>query len=249
MTRLLQRLGVVVVALLWAQLSAAQTAEEIIEKSIAAMGGRAAMEKIKTRTATGTLSLGTPGGDISGSIEMYAAAPNKQRTVIKADLTQFGMGPLSVDQRFDGTVGYVTDSIQGNREITGSLLENMKAQGFPHPFLSYKAMGIGVKLGAKEQVAKRDVYPLTFEPATGNPFKQYIDAETFLPTRAVIRVDVPQMGEIEQWIDASDYREIDGVKVPFKLTLTNSMQTITMTFEKIENNTALDEKMFVKPAP
>ena len=245
--RTLHRFVVVLVVLSWAHVSAAQTAEEIIEKSIAAMGGRAAMAKIKSRTATGTLSLGTPAGDISGTIEMYAAAPNKQRSVIKADLTQLGAGQLTVDQRFDGTTGYVLDSMQGNREITGSLLENMKSQSFPHTFLNYKAMGIGVKLGTKEKVMNRDMYPLTFEPATGNPIKQYVDAETFLPARSVIRAELPQLGEIEQWIDASDYREVDGVKVPYKLTLTNSMQTITMTFTKVEHNTALDEKLFSKP--
>jgi hypothetical protein len=236
-----------VFVLLGAHSSAAQTADEIIEKSIAAMGGRAAMEKVKTRVATGTLSIGTPAGDLTGSVEMFAAAPNKQRTVIKADLTQFGAGELLVDQRFDGTTGYVMDSMQGNRDITGSQLDNMKASSFPHPFLAYKALGIAVKLGAKEKVADRDAYLLTFEPAAGNPIRQYVDAETFLPTRGIIRVNLPQLGEIEQWIDASDYRELDGVKVPFKLTLTNSMQTITFTFATIENNAAVDEKMFAKP--
>ena len=243
----IRTLLVVAAVLASARTSAAQTADEIIEKSIAAMGGRAAMEKVKTRVATGTLSLGTPAGDLTGSVEMYAATPNKQRTVIKADLTQFGAGELLVDQRFDGTTGYVMDSMQGNRDITGSQLDNMKASGFPHPFLSYKALGMAVKVGAKEKVANRDAYLLTFEPASGNPIRQYVDAETFLPTRGIIRLELPQLGEIEQWIDSSDYREIDGVKVPFKLTLINSMQTITFTFAKIENNVAVDDKMFAKP--
>lgn len=247
MATLIRRLASVVVVLAWAHTSAAQTADEIIEKSIAAMGGRAAMEKIKTRVATGTLSLGTPAGDVTGTVEMYAAVPNKQRTVIKVDLTQLGAGLVSVDQRFDGATGYVLDSLQGNRDITGSQLDGMKNNGFPHTFLNYKAAGMGVKLGAKEQVANRDMYPLTFEPATGHPFKQYVDAETFLPTRGIIRLEVPQLGELEQWIDTSDYRDVDGVKIAFKLVLTNSAQTVSMTLTKMEHNVALDEKMFMKP--
>jgi outer membrane lipoprotein-sorting protein len=241
------RFALAVIVLSWASVASAQTADEIIEKSIAAMGGRAAHDKIKTRVMTGDLSLGTPAGDIAGTVEMYGAAPNKQRTVIKADLSQFGAGQLLVDQRFDGTTGYAMDSMQGNRDITGNQLDNMKAQSFPHPFLNYKAMGMAVKVGAKEQVGGRDMHVLTLEPAVGSPVKIYIDAETFMPGRTLITTEIPQMGKVEQMLEPSDFRDIDGIKVPFKLRLTNAMQSISMTFSKIEHNVALDEKMFVKP--
>jgi hypothetical protein len=241
------RLVVAAIFLSFAHVASAQTADEIIEKSLAAMGGRAALEKIKTRLTTGELSIGSPAGDINGTVEMYGAMPNKQRTVIKADLSAFGAGQLVIDQRFDGTTGYAMDTMQGNREITGTQLDNMKAQYFPHPFLNLKAAGTAVKLGAKEQVNGRDMFVLTLEPASGPPIKQYIDAETFLPARTIITVDAPQVGRVEQVIDPTDYREQDGVKVPFKIKLTNAMQSISMTFTKVENNLALDEKMFVKP--
>jgi hypothetical protein len=247
MRYLTPRVAVVVFVLAWAHSSAAQTADEVIEKSIAAMGGRAAHEKIKTRVMNGELSIGTPAGDIAGTVEMYGAVPNKQRTVIKADLSAFGAGQLLIDQRFDGTTGYAMDSMQGNRDITGSQLENMKAQSFPHPFLNYKTSGMSVTLGAREKVADRDAFLVTFEPTSGFPIKTYIDAETYLPVRTVIRAEVPQMGQVEQMVDPSDFREVDGVKVPYKLRLTNAMQSILMTFSKIENNVAIDDKMFVKP--
>ena len=67
-TRIL-RIASAAVVLLWAHSAAAQTADEIIEKSITAMGGRAAMEKVKSRQMTGTLLLGTPAGDIQGITE------------------------------------------------------------------------------------------------------------------------------------------------------------------------------------
>ena len=241
------RLAIAALVLVWAPIASAQTADEVIEKSITAMGGRAAFAKVKTRVATGELSIGTPAGDIAGTVEMYGAPPNKQRTVIKADLSQFGAGQMVIDQRFDGTTAYAMDSMQGNREITGSQLENMKAQGFPHPFLNYKASGAAVKLGAKEQIKGRDMFVLTFEPPAGFPIKQYIDAETYLPARTIVTAEVPQMGKVEQMVDPSDYRDVDGIKVAHKMTLTNAMQTISMTFSKIENNVAIDEKMFIKP--
>ena len=152
------RLAVAVVVLVSANAAWAQTAEEVIEKSLAALGGRAAHEKIKSRSMSGTITLGTPAGDIPGTIEITNARPNKTRTLIKADLTSLGAGPLVIDQRFDGQAGYVLDSLQGNRELTGNMLDNMRNTGFPHGFLTYKEQGIVAKLQGKEKVGEREAY-------------------------------------------------------------------------------------------
>lgn len=240
------RLATALVVLLWAQSTAAQTADEVIEKSIAAMGGRAALEKVQSRQMTGTLAIGTPAGDIQGTIEILNAVPNKARTVIKADLSAFGAGPMLIDQRFDGTKGYVIDTLQGDREITGQQLDTMKANAFPHPFLNYKAQGASVQLSGKEKVLDKDAFVLVFQPPSGPPIKQYVDATTFMPLRTVIKATVPQFGEVEQNADPSDYRDLDGVKVPYKLQIQSSVQGLTMTFTKIEQNVTVDEKLFVK---
>jgi len=247
MTTRILRLASTAIVLLWASTAAAQTADEIIEKSITAMGGRAAMEKVKSRQMTGSLSIGTPAGDIQGTIDVLNAVPNKSRTVIKADLSAFGAGPLLVDQRFDGASGYVIDTLQGDRVITGSQLETMKANSFPHPFLNYKAMGISVQLTGKEKVLGADAFVLTFQPTSGPPVKQYVDAATFLPLRTVIRATFPQVGEVEQHADPSDYRELDGVRVPYRVRVESSVQVLIMTFTKIDQNVAVDDKLFVKP--
>ena len=247
MRLLIQRLAAVVVVLAWAHVSSAQTADEILEKSIAAMGGREAMEKITSRSMTGDISLTTPAGEIPGTVEITNAAPNKSRTVIKADLSAFGAGPLVIDQRFDGKAGYVLDSLQGDRDITGNQLDNLKSNSFPHAFLTYKAQGIAVKLAGKSKVGERDAFELIFEPSTGSPIRQFIDADSFLPVKTVIKANLPQVGDIEQTAIASDFRAVDGVKVPYKIEVTSPATGFTMTFSKITNNVAIDEKSFLKP--
>jgi outer membrane lipoprotein-sorting protein len=245
--KILIRSAMAVVLLACAQIAAAQTAEEIIEKSIAAMGGRAAFDKIKTRSMSGTITLNTPVGDIPGSIEILNARPNKARTLIKADLSAVGAGPLTIDQRFDGQSGYVVDTLQGNREMTGNQLDNLRNGGFPHAFLNYKDVGFSVKLQGKEKAGNGEAYVLLLEPAKGSTIRQRVDAQTMLPVGFSLTVSVPQMGDIEQTTTLEDYREVDGVKLPFKLTSSSSLQSFTVVLDKVAHNVEVDEKLFVKP--
>ena len=108
-------------------------------------------------------------------------------------------------------------------------------------------MGTTVKLVGKEKVGDRDAFVLTFEPATGSLVRQFVDAESYLPVKTVVKTNLPQVGDIEQTAMASDFREVDGVKVPFKLQVTSPATGFTMTFTKIANNVAVDEKSFMKP--
>jgi hypothetical protein len=246
--RYAMRAAAVVLAALVAVEASAQTADEIIEKSIAAMGGRAAFGKIKSRVAAGTVTLQTPVGDLPGTVEVMSATPNKMRTLLKADLSAVGAGALEIDQRFDGESGYVLDSLQGNRDLTGDLLQNMRNGSFPHGFLTYKEADIAARLKGTEKLAGGEYHVIVFEPAKGSPVTQYIDTNTFLPVRFSVRVNVPQLNtDVDQTTEFSDFREVDGVKVPFTMRASSSVQSYEITFTKVEHNTAIDPKLFVKP--
>ena len=244
-----RRLAVALVLLAWAPVAWAQTVDEVIARSLTAVGGRAALGKLKSRSMLGTITLSTPAGEIAGTVELLNAAPNKSRSLIKADLSALGAGQLVIDQRFDGNSGYVLDTIQGNRDITGNQLDNLRNGSFPHPFLTYKEMGVIAQLGGKEKVGEREAYVVIFEPTSGSVVRQFIDAETYLPTRVVIKVDVPQLGrEVEQTTDFLDYRDVDGIKLPFRLNATSAVQNYTIVITKVEHNVRIDETLFSKPA-
>lgn len=243
-----RQLVMAVLLLGWTQAASAQTADEIIEKYLTAVGGRAALGKLTSRSMIGTITLSTPGGDVSGPVEILNQAPNKSRTLITLDLSAFGAGQAIIDQRFDGTSGYVIDSLQGNRDITGDLLETMKNGAFPNPFLSYKELGATVELGGKEKIGERDAYLLIFKPKSGSTVRQYIDAASYLPIKVVVKLDIPQIGELEQSTELLDYRDVDGFKVPFQVKSTSRVQTSTVNITKVEHNTKIDEALFSKPA-
>jgi hypothetical protein len=250
MTTLLTRLTVasLLLLLLSGRAASAQTADEVIEKTIAALGGRAAHAKLSSRSTTGTIVLSTPAGEIKGTIETLTASPNKSRSVIKADLTALGAGELVIDQRFNGTAGYVLDSLQGNRDMPPGQVANMRNSSFPHPFLTYKEQGSTATLSGKEKVGARDALVVLVTPKAGSPVRTFIDAETFLPLKNVVKVEVPQLGgELEQTTEFSDFRAVDGVKVPFEIKSSSSVQSFTVTTTAVQHNVKVDEGLFSKP--
>ncbi|MDP2320947.1 MAG: hypothetical protein Q8O42_16590 [Acidobacteriota bacterium] len=245
---MLTRAALALLVLGCSTLASAQTADEVIEKHLAALGGRAALAKLQSRQMIGTMTLSLPtGGDVTGSVEALNAVPNKARTLIKLDLTALGAGPIQIDQRFDGTTGYMLDSMQGDRPITGSQLESMKSAAFPTPFLNYKERGASVELKGKEKIGERDAYLLVYTPKDGAVVRQYLDAESFLAVRMVTTVEVPGMGALDQVSELLEQRDVDGVKVPFLIKSTSAAQSFTINVTKVEHNVTVDEKLFAKP--
>jgi outer membrane lipoprotein-sorting protein len=234
---------------LWAVPSLAQTADEIIEKHLAATGGRAAFDKITSRVSTGTISLTTPVGELTGTIELYQKKPNKTRTLIKINAAALGGGEIVNDQRFDGTTGYTIDSFNGNREITGEQLEAMRAGSFPTPFLNYKEAGIAMSLGSREKVGERDAYMIQLTPKSGPGVKAFFDAENFMLVRTIITINVPQLGgPIDQVVEFSDFRDVDGIKIPYLTKSSNPVQKIVSTVTDVKHNADIDDSSFAKPA-
>ena len=242
--------GVVVAGLLLAvpRASSGQSVDEIVEKHLAALGGRAALSKITSRITTGKITVVTPVGDINGALELFNRAPNSVRTLVKLDLTAAGAGELIYDERFDGSVGYLINSLEGNREITGNQLHNLRNETFPTPLLNSKASGMSLELTGREKVGDRDAFVLTVTPKLGPPLRRYIDTESYLEIRQVIQGEEPNAGAFEMTIDLLDFREVDGIKLPFQVRATSTVQNFTAIVEKVAHNQPIDAALFSRPA-
>jgi hypothetical protein len=229
----------------------AQSVEDVIERHLTASGGRAALETLTSRAITGTITVTTPAGDITGSIEIVNVRPGKERTLVVLDLTALGAGTMTVDRRFDGTAGYVIDSLQGNRDVTGPELDNLRNQAgaFPNPFLTYRAAGMSVTMAGREKVGERDTYVLLATPKSGAPVRVFIDAESYLSLKSVSMSESPQVGQFEATTEMLDYRDVDGFKVPFRIKLTSAGQSFTIAVTKVEHNVAVDGSLFAMPSP
>jgi outer membrane lipoprotein-sorting protein len=227
--------------------ASAQTPDEVVEKHLAALGGREALGKLTSRKSTGKVTVTNDAGTIPGSVEISAKSPNKSRVNIKLDLSAMGAGDMVIDQRFDGAAGYMLNSMQGDSEITGNQLENMRNNVFPSPLLNYKDAGTRIEVLPREKLGDKEALVLLITPKAGSAVRMFLDPETYLIVRTVAKINSPQMGgDVEQTIDLSDYRPVDNVKVAFHVVTSNPMQSLSISFDKIEHNVPIDDAMFVK---
>lgn len=245
---LLPLLLAVFVAPVMSPRAATQTADEVVEKHLAAMGGREALGKITSRKATGTISVTLPNGTIGGPVELYNKAPNKSRALMELDLSAMGMAQkMTLDQKFDGTTGWNLDSLQGDTQVSGNQLENMKNSSFPNPLLNYKALGMTVELLPNEAVGGKPAIVLKLTPKSGSVTRLFLDPQTYLPVRSSAIINSPQMGgDVEQISEASDFRKVDGVMVPFRNVNHAGPQTITIVLTQVQHNVAIADSIFVK---
>ncbi len=90
---------------------------------------------------------------------------------------------------------------------------------------------------------------LVLQPKQGAPLCQYIDATTFLPIKVVMTIGGgPDGADVEQTAEVSDFRDVDGIKVPFRLRTSSAVQTVTIVVTSVEHNVKVDDALFRKPA-
>jgi hypothetical protein len=74
----------------------------------------------------------------------------------------------------------------------------------------------------------------------------YFDQKTGLLDRMVRSADTP-MGRLPTQIDYADYREVDGVKTPWRWTLARTAGRFTIQLKEVKNNVPIDDAKFAKP--
>jgi photosynthetic reaction center cytochrome c subunit len=80
------------------------------------------------------------------------------------------------------------------------------------------------------------------------PLRLYFDTQTGLLLR-LIRYAQSPLGLNPTQIDYADYREADGVKVPFRWTVSRPGNHFTIQVEEIKQNVPVDDAKFAAPPP
>jgi hypothetical protein len=218
--------------------AALPSVDQILEKYVTAIGGRAAIEKHTSRVSKGTIEI--PDAGMTGSVEISEKAPDKALTVIQLQ----GVG--LVREGADATGAWQEDPQSGLRDKTGNELADARRGAVFNAELKLPTLYKTLAVTGTEQVGMRPAYAVLATPAEGNATRMYFDAETGLMVRQSATRDTAQ-GPVDVDVFLEDYRDVDGVKQPFTIRQVTSMLTIVIRLSEIKHNVALDDVIFKRP--
>ena len=220
----------------------AQTVDDILTKHYEAQGGLDKMKAINSRRLTGTMGIG-PG--MEAPFTMENKRPGKRRI-------EFTIQGMTGIQAFDGEKSWSVMPFMGKKDPeVASDEDNQKEKDdvdFDGALVDWKTKGNTVELVGKESVEGADAYKIKVTKKSGDIEFQYLDAETYLLVKQEGKVK-RRGTEIENEMYFSDYKDVDGMMVPFAMEqgAKGMPQRQKMTFSKIEMNVPLDDARFVMP--
>ena len=217
------------------------TGEQIIDKYIEATGGKAAYEKITSRVITGKMSV--PAQGISGDVVVHQKAPNLSHTTIS--IPQLGG---KIERGFNGEVGWEKNPMTGSRIFEGEEKQQMLREAALNTELNWRDIYKSAELVGKEDIKGKPAYKVKMTTKSGNEETRFYDVESGLLVQTQMTIKNVQ-GEFPVVVTPSDWRDVNGVKMPFKssteLKSLGMEQLITM--DKVETNVDVPESTFALP--
>ena len=212
--------------------------EELLDKYVAALGGAAAVEKITTRVQKGKLLAF---GGQSFAAEVYSKAPDKRVSVMH-------LKDGDSVTAFDGQRGWMSVPGRPAHMMSASENDSARLDADLHFPVHVKTMYSKFTVKSGEKIDGHDTYLVEGREEGHPPLRLYFDTQTGLLLRLVRYAQSP-LGLNPTQIDYADYREADGVKVPFRWTLSRPGNRFTIQVEEMKQNVPVDDGKFTAPLP
>jgi hypothetical protein len=211
------------------------SADLLIEKYIKALGGAPAIEKVTSLVEKGNAEVmgkKTP-------IDIYTKIPDN-----RASFLHLPNGD-SVTAH-SGTAGWLTFPGRPARDMTPSEAASAGLDADLHLATDLKKIFTDFKSAAPAKVGDHATYVLVAMRSDQSPVKLYFDQESGLLLRMLRFSDSP-LGLNPAQIDYADYRDVNGVKTPFRWTLTRTSGAFTIQIDSVQQNVPIDDGKFTRP--
>jgi photosynthetic reaction center cytochrome c subunit len=211
-------------------------ADQIVETYVKALGGAAAIDKIFSRTQKGKIQFA--GGEFP--IDVSTKDGDK-----RISFTHMPEGDNIT--AFDGSEGWlIAPGRPGLREMHGSDLDAAGMDADLHFATHLKQMFSETHVEQGEKIGDHETYLVIGKREHNTPVKLYFDQQSGLLVR-LVRFGETALGLLPTQIDYSDYRQAEGVQVPFHWMLARANGRFTIQVSEMQQNVPVDDAKFVKP--
>jgi hypothetical protein len=214
------------------------TADEVLNNYTKAIGGRAAIEKIKSAVIRGTVANASGS---TGTFEAAQIAPDKGYETMT---TQRGTRIRVLNQQ----KGWEKTAF-GVNELAGQQLQDMKLSLALFGNLNLKDQFTKFEVIGTDKIANHDASVVKATRPDQKRERLYFDSESGLLLRRITEMN-SKIGVIAEETDFDDYRDVEGVKLPGTIRLSvidTQNPTSIRKIDKIEFNTPIENSKFDKP--
>ena len=218
------------------------TVDQVFDKYIQALGGEQQLANLTSFVAEGTYT-GYDSESLPVRVEIFANAPDQNAMIV--DL------PWGESVRtFDGREAWVAspDRPLPLMPLTGENLDGARMDAM----LSFPAQINQVsnqwRIGFSKFIDDREVQVVQGTDGGRPPVTLYFDEESGLLVR-LVRFSSTLIGRVPTQIDYADYREVSGVMMPFRWTVTWTNGQFTIELGDVRENVPIDAARFARPAP
>ena len=212
------------------------TVAQLLDNYVRALGGSAAIEKISTRVEKGATTFHGQ----AQTVEIFTQAPDRQSIVRHLSGTE------SIVTTFDGQSGWSVAPGRPAREMHDADISAARIDADLQFPLHIQKIFPELRQEYPEKIADRVAYLLLAIREGQPPVKLYFDARSGLLVRMVRYAETP-LGRNPTQIDFADYRDVDGVQIPFHVTTSQPGNTSTIQLETVQQNAPIDPAQFTRP--
>jgi len=214
----------------------------LIAKVVAALGGESKLQSVQAVEQKVALVRKTPQGDLPLDLDGITVFPDRQWTRIESPMGSMSM-VYSPQASFMEMAGAARDLPATQKEDAQQSLKRDLLNVARHandPKFLFSA-------GGTEKIGDVEAQVLNLN-ADGATARWYIDPQTGRVLRSAAQ-RTGSAGPVEQRVDYSDWKPVDGLVLPFKRTITEDGQQVgTADVKEIRINPPVDPKLFEKPA-
>lgn len=215
--------------------AAAQTPSTILKQAEKAMGGEKTLRRAVAWRKSGAITRERDGA--TGKIVMQFARPDLYNI-------QFDVGGFEIESGYNGRSGWIRDSREGLRTLTGDASADFKAEAAFRSSLWLDARREKARFvsGGKANVNGRPANVVVLNTAKGGSIKLFFDSATKL----LAREEFPSADGVRSF-EYSDYRPIDGVAQAQRMKFEIDGERYAVIFDEITSNGSLARSEFDFP--